>query len=427
MQSRLPPPRSDSLKSKTPVLVDELRDVKRVQTHGQEEDLRDALGHMIARVEELSSLLSQAYKEQTELETSLKLAKSNLQLALANNEMLEDALKRDGPGLAKDVGWRRWSEREGAERQRAYRMSLDGPNTSSGSQDGFFTPNQGNGTPSSSSPVSPAIPIHSPSPNPVPSPSPNPDGIFRRFRFGSGTSATGTSSRGHSPPARASLDHAHLTSASLPSLVSGPSKREEELLAQLEAERTSHKKAMDEKKELEAELESLSQALFEEANKMVAHERIKRAETEDELRQARAEKEALRGAMRVIESENGRLRSTSSTGSTDDLHITKVNGRDTPDSMRTEKRSSRIHIGNNNRDSSQYNDRAGAPSPNLTAKSPSESVKDLPDDGEEAHHMHRTPDASYRSLSSASENAFTGATSMRVPPDLEVSPWASAQ
>jgi hypothetical protein len=41
---------------------------------------------------------------------------------------------------------------------------------------------------------------------------------------------------------------------------------------------------------------------------MVAHERIKRAETEDELREARMEKEALKSALKVIEGENGRLR-----------------------------------------------------------------------------------------------------------------------
>ena len=46
-------------------------------------------------------MLKEAYKAQTELQTELTLAKSNLQLALANNEMLEDALKRDGPGTQK--------------------------------------------------------------------------------------------------------------------------------------------------------------------------------------------------------------------------------------------------------------------------------------------------------------------------------------
>jgi hypothetical protein len=44
------------------------------------------------------------------------------------------------------------------------------------------------------------------------------------------------------------------------------------------------------------------------ANKMVRTERIRRAETEEELREARLEREALKSALRVVESENGRLR-----------------------------------------------------------------------------------------------------------------------
>ena len=39
-------------------LVDELHDIKRVKDYGQEEDLKEALGKMIGRVEELVRLLS---------------------------------------------------------------------------------------------------------------------------------------------------------------------------------------------------------------------------------------------------------------------------------------------------------------------------------------------------------------------------------
>ncbi|KAJ3783246.1 hypothetical protein GGU10DRAFT_361481, partial [Lentinula aff. detonsa] len=74
------------------------------------------------------------------------------------------------------------------------------------------------------------------------------------------------------------------------------------------------RKAMREKQELEGELESLSQALFEEADKMVSTERKLRAESEsrlqkeqeeleEELREARAQREALRSALKVVESE----------------------------------------------------------------------------------------------------------------------------
>lgn len=54
------------------------------------------------------------------------------------------------------------------------------------------------------------------------------------------------------------------------------------------------------KREIEAELEGLSQALFEEANKMVADERRRRAELEENLREARDEREALRATIKVL-------------------------------------------------------------------------------------------------------------------------------
>ncbi|KAJ9110879.1 hypothetical protein QFC19_001388 [Naganishia cerealis] len=57
------------------------------------------------------------------------------------------------------------------------------------------------------------------------------------------------------------------------------------------------------KAELEAELETLSQALFEEANKMVADERKKRAEKEEEAKEAIEEREALRKVVKLMEAE----------------------------------------------------------------------------------------------------------------------------
>ncbi len=54
------------------------------------------------------------------------------------------------------------------------------------------------------------------------------------------------------------------------------------------------------KVEMEAELENLSQALFEEANKMVADERRKRAEVEESLKEVKEEREALRETIKVL-------------------------------------------------------------------------------------------------------------------------------
>lgn len=117
----------------------------------------------------------------------------------------------------------------------------------------------------------------------------------------------------------------------------------EELQEQLERERQAHKAADVAKAALEAELESLSQALFEEvdapslinsvrlnnpqANKMVATERMRRAETEEELNQTRLEKDALRQALKLIEGENGRLRSASSSPGTP---LGRIDQSDTP-------------------------------------------------------------------------------------------------
>lgn len=56
----------------------------------------------------------------------------------------------------------------------------------------------------------------------------------------------------------------HLNSPSMPSLSSLRSKEVEELTAELEKERAARKIIAEEKTALEGELESLSQALFEE-------------------------------------------------------------------------------------------------------------------------------------------------------------------
>ncbi|KAI0661408.1 hypothetical protein C8Q70DRAFT_911586 [Cubamyces menziesii] len=301
------PRRVDSLKAtKGPYFTeveDELRDVKRVHAQGQEEDLRYALNRTINRVEELTSMLKEAYKAQADLQTELTLAKSNLQLALANNEMLEDALRRD-PGSSRDVGWRRMSAREQnlkAEAEAERRRSTDSLASTEHSS------------------VSPTFPHHSPGPEPspmplrsatVPSPAPTSENRFFRFRFGNGASSSAShpSSPRLSGTQSPSLNGSHLTSASLPSLVSSKDheKEMEELQQQLEKERKAHKEACEAKAALEAELESLSQALFEEANKMVATERRKLAETEEALREAREQGEALKNVLRLVERDNPR-------------------------------------------------------------------------------------------------------------------------
>ncbi|KAM5533740.1 hypothetical protein V8D89_012613 [Ganoderma adspersum] len=301
------PRRSDSL-LKVPTttvpyfseLDDELRDIRRVHSQGQEEDLRYALSRTINRIEELTSMLKEAYKAQTDLQTELTLAKSNLTMALANNEMLEDALKRDHPGHSKDVGWRRMSAREQqnlrVEAEAERRRSTDSLATDLSSSP---TPSQ----PPSAVEHSPVVPRSATMPSPAP-PSSTTENRFFRFRFGNGSSsASHPSSPRLSAGPSPMLNASHLTSASLPSLVSpkDAEKEVEELQHQLEAERKARKDAADAKIALEAEIESLSQALFEEANKMVATERMKLAETEEQLREAREQSEALKNVLRLFE------------------------------------------------------------------------------------------------------------------------------
>ncbi|KAF8965588.1 hypothetical protein BDZ97DRAFT_1918148 [Flammula alnicola] len=306
------PRRSDSIglnatqqrSSSHPIFLkieEELHDARRVHSDGQEDDLRYALSMVINRVSELSSLLSEAYKTQADLEVQLNVAKSNLQLVIANNEMLEDALRRDS-GQSKDVGWRRSSGRDGdAKNPRASverSQSVDYPPV----------PSDPSPPPSASPPTSSA------------SNTPH-DNRFFKFRFSSAAPTTSRppsrpESAGGSPqPAHAnasSVQAYHLTSPSMPSLSSAVRSKElDDLTAELEKERAARKKVADQKKALEEELESLSQALFEEANKMVATERKMRAETEEELKELKLEKEAMRSALQLIEGENTHLRENS--------------------------------------------------------------------------------------------------------------------
>lgn len=72
------------------------------------------------------------------------------------------------------------------------------------------------------------------------------------------------------------------------------------LRAQLETQAAELETLKTGKKEIEAELEGLSQALFEEANKMVADERKRRAAVEESLEEVRGEREALRETIKVL-------------------------------------------------------------------------------------------------------------------------------
>ncbi|GJJ12472.1 hypothetical protein Clacol_006714 [Clathrus columnatus] len=271
-----------------------------------QEELFQSFARMIEWVEELSSLLQKAYETQSEVETALMLAKSNLQMALANNEMLEDALKQAGPNV-RDIGWRRLSERE-----RLRQAPKEDEETES-------------------IPEEPSSPIHKPN-SPPPAPPPltqsnpvpplhhQPTSSLRFFNFPSlsrsAPPTTGNpsqmSSRAESPTGSQPISHPFSHSRPTSPAPSRPTPREKELAMRLEKEKEALKSITEAKLALENELETLSQALFEEANKMVATSNRKLAETEDELREVMEEREALRAALHIIETENGVLRARSS-------------------------------------------------------------------------------------------------------------------
>ena len=69
-------------------------------------------------------MLSEVYKTQAELEVQLNVAKSNLKLVTANNEMLEDALKQN-VSQSKEVGWHRTNLRGSSGESKDPRGSLE--------------------------------------------------------------------------------------------------------------------------------------------------------------------------------------------------------------------------------------------------------------------------------------------------------------
>ncbi|KZO93963.1 hypothetical protein CALVIDRAFT_229633 [Calocera viscosa TUFC12733] len=215
-----------------------------------------------------SARIRSLLNEQEELSTSLTVAKSNLTLALSNNEMLEDALSRT-PASAQPYGFRRHSARDaGREVQSAteapQRRSMD-----TGSADG--SPEEGLTFWQSLRRPASAVPRPS---------TPHGAGVVK--------------------------ERAALTSASTPALGdAGELERVREMLRKERGEAEALKK---EKAGLEQEIESLSQALFEEANKMVSDERKRRAQAELDLQELRDEREAMRRTLRMVEDENRKLR-----------------------------------------------------------------------------------------------------------------------
>ncbi|CEL54368.1 hypothetical protein RSOLAG1IB_07018 [Rhizoctonia solani AG-1 IB] len=320
-----------------------------------DEDLRESVGKLITLCTRLTARISTLEPQLTELQTSLTLTQSNLTLAMANTEMLEDALKHNAH--TRDVGWRR-SDSTASRRPPANSVSYSTSSVTSGGSGSIDEHGA-------------RIVVHAPSPQSPPprASTTTPTGTaqgesrFFRFRFGSKTpsptSAIAQVNKAASPPPQVLGGAAHLTSASLPSLglaledvpptppsatstagsvrpadpelaalekklkdkedeikakeesIQARDKQLEELKSKLEAEKKVSSELEMEKARVQEEIESLTQSLFEEANKMVSDERRKMAEVSALLKETEEERDAVRGAMKVVEGENGRLRELS--------------------------------------------------------------------------------------------------------------------
>lgn len=156
---------------------------------------------------------------------------------------------------------------------------------------------------------------------------------------------------------------------------------------------------------------------------MVAQERIKRAETEEELRQEREEKEALKGALRVVEMENGRLRCVE--------EITA--GRDSPSSMRAQRRMSINSTGHTSSTPASPRDslRSSSPpassdAPAVSAPIPSNPADDPPPPSSPSPpEVRPSLNTTSSTSSSASDSDSAFKTPRALPSDivLEEAPW----
>ena len=181
--------------------------------------------------------------------------KSNLQLVIANNEMLEEALKQDPSGHTRNVGWRRSSARKRESERRCVseeRLSTSTPAFAEEGTSGRNSPAPGMGV---SAGMSVGVP-------PMPASSTTKECRFFKFRFSGGSTSTQPATP-NGLGTGVGVYH-HLNSPSLPSLPQVHVKEVEEVNEMLGMERAAKRKVEEEKAALKVELEALSQALFEE-------------------------------------------------------------------------------------------------------------------------------------------------------------------
>ncbi|CAE6475963.1 unnamed protein product, partial [Rhizoctonia solani] len=367
-EDAVPEPTPDPPKPKDPS-IEILEQAKtRFEDRGiADDDLRDSLGKLITLCTQLTARISTLEPQLTELQTSLTLTQSNLTLAMANTEMLEDALKHNSH--TRDVGWRR-SDSTASRRPPANSVSYS---TSSVTSSGSVDEHGAKIVVHAPSPQSPPPRAATTTPTGQPesrffrfrfgSKTPSPTSAIHQVQQSKGANSPPSHLTSASlpslglaledvPPTPPSTTSVTSTGTKVPDpelaalekklkereeeikakeeAIEARNKELEELKAKLDAEKKlsselEKEKASvqeeiesltqslfeEEKASVQEEIESLTQSLFEEANKMVADERRKMAEVEALLRETEEERDAVRGAMRVVEGENGRLRELS--------------------------------------------------------------------------------------------------------------------
>ena len=182
--------------------------------------------------------------------------------------------------------------------------------------------------PSSSTSPAQFFDYHMPSPPTSNHPSPNPDGTGRVVSgtgSGPGSGHGASPSNNSTPLARPALSPAHSGQfatefAKLRNAYASSQTKMEAMAREL----TDLKKG---KIEMEAELETLSQALFEEANKMVADERRKRLESEEMLKEVKEEKEVLKETIKVLGGKDKVPEVTVTAESADEVKEAKTAGK----------------------------------------------------------------------------------------------------
>ncbi|WOO84810.1 uncharacterized protein LOC62_06G008321 [Vanrija pseudolonga] len=246
-------------------------------------DLRTLLREVLGRVHTLSKSHAELVESHTSLLTLLKIARSNLVMAEANTEMLEEELKRAKAAQPRSsaAGSDRPSGDGGRGRPPSLQI-LPSPGISSKTESkGFGFWNSGNKKKVVASSA-------------VQSPTSGEPAQTLTVRTSTDSSAP------RSPMSEAAVAAEAPHAAELKRLRDEAAANQ----AKLDKQADELEALKYGKKELEAELEGLSQALFEEANKMVSDERKRVTELEENLREVKDEREALRETVKVL---GGRL------------------------------------------------------------------------------------------------------------------------